>query len=50
MRKRDSKGRIMPNEGLENEKRVGNNPYVPKKGVEGTAPINTPSRGSIKYA
>lgn len=50
MRKRDSKGRIMPNEGLENDKRVGNNPYVPKKGVEGTAPINTPSRGSIKYA
>lgn len=50
MRKRDSKGRILPNEGLENDKRVGNNPYVPKKGVEGTAPINTPSRGSIKYA
>jgi hypothetical protein len=50
MRKRDSKGRILPNEGLENDKRVGNNPYVPKKGVEGVAPINTPSRGSIKYA
>ena len=50
MRKRDTNGRILPNEGLENDKRVGNNPYVPKKGVEGTAPINTPSRGSIKYA
>lgn|GEM_PF-2896255 len=50
MRKRDSKGRILPNQGLENDKRVGNNPYVPKKGVEGVAPINTPSRGSIKYA
>lgn len=50
MRKRDSKGRILPNEGLENDKRVGNNPFVPKKGVEGVAPINTPSRGSIKYA
>ncbi len=50
MRKRDSKGRIMPNEGLENDKRVGNNPFVPKKGAEGIAPINTPSRGSIKYA
>lgn len=49
MRKRDSKGRILPNEGLENDKRVGNNPFVPKKGVEGTAPINTPSRGSLKY-
>jgi len=50
MRKRDSKGRILPNQGLENDKRVGNNPFVPKKGVEGVAPINTPSRGSIKYA
>ena len=50
MRKRDSKGRIMPNKGLENEKRVGNNPYVPKKGVESVAPINTPSRGSLKYS
>jgi hypothetical protein len=50
MRKRDSKGRILPNEGLENDKRVGNNPYVPKKGVEGVAPINTPSRGSLKYS
>ena len=49
MRKRDNKGRILPNEGLENDKRVGNNPFVPKKGVEGTAPINTPSRGSLKY-
>ena len=49
MRKRDSKGRILPNEGLENDKRVGNNPFVPKKGVEGIAPINTPSRGSLKY-
>ena len=50
MRKRDSKGRIMPNKGLENDKRVGNNPYVPKKGVESVAPINTPSRGSLKYS
>lgn len=50
MRKRDSKGRILPNEGLENDKRVGNNPFVPKKGIEGTAPINRPGRGSLKYA
>ena len=49
MRKRDSKGRILPNQGLENDKRVGNNPYVPKKGIEGTAPINRPGRGSLKY-
>ena len=50
VRKRDSKGRILPNEGLEKDKRVGNNPYVPKKGIEGTAPINRPGRGSLKYA
>lgn len=49
MRKRDNKGRILPNEGLENDKRVGNNPFVPKKGIEGTAPINRPGRGSLKY-
>jgi hypothetical protein len=50
MRKRDSKGKILPNKGLENDKRVGNNPYVKRKGVEGVAPIDTPSRGSIKHA
>lgn len=50
IRKRDSKGRVLPNKGLENDKRVGNNPYVPQKGVEGVAPINTPTRGSLKYS
>jgi len=50
IRKRDSKGRVLPNNGLENDKRVGNNPFVPQKGAEGVAPINTPSRGSIKYS
>jgi hypothetical protein len=50
MRKRDSNGKILPNNGLENDKRVGNNPYVPPKGKEGIAPINTPSRGSLKNA
>jgi hypothetical protein len=50
IRKRDSQGRILPNDGLNNDKRVGNNPFVPQKGVEGVAPINTPSRGSIKYS
>ena len=49
IRKRDSKGRILPNDGLNNEKRVGNNPYVPQKGIEGIAPINRPDRGSLKY-
>jgi hypothetical protein len=50
IRKRDSKGRVLPNNGLENDKRVGNNPFVPKKGAEGVAPINTPTRGSLKYS
>jgi len=50
IRKRDSQGRILPNDGLENDKRVGNNPFVPQKGAEGVAPINTPSRGSLKYS
>jgi hypothetical protein len=50
IRKRDSKGRILPNDGLNNDKRVGNNPYVPQKGAEGVAPINTPTRGSLKYS
>ena len=48
-RKRE-KGKFLPNDGLKNDKRVGNVPYVPQKGVEGVAPIDTPSRGSIKYA
>jgi len=50
IRKRDSKGRILPNDGLNNDKRVGNNPFVPQKGREGIAPIDTPSRGSLKYS
>ena len=48
LRKRDSKGRILPNKGLENDKRVGNVPFLPRKGAEGVAPIDTPSRGSLK--
>lgn len=50
IRKRDAKGRVLPNKGLENDKRVGNNPYVKPKGEEGVAPINTPTRGSLKYS
>jgi len=48
LRKRDSKGNILPNKGLENDKRVGNVPFLPRKGAEGVAPIDTPSRGSLK--
>lgn len=50
IRKRDAKGRVLPNKGLENDKRVGNNPYVKPKGEEGIAPIDTPTRGSLKYS
>lgn len=42
------KGKFLPNKGLDNEKRVGNNPYVKQKGTEAVAPITTPSRGSLK--
>jgi hypothetical protein len=49
MRKRDEKGRIMPNKGLENEKRVGNVPYVPQKGLEGQTPYSMPNHASLKY-
>jgi hypothetical protein len=44
-RKRDSKGRIMKNEGMKNEKKVGNNPYIVQKGAESIAPIDTPNKG-----
>lgn len=41
-------GKFLPNEGMTNEKRVGNTPYVKQKGEEAVAPITTPSRGSLK--
>jgi len=47
-RKRGKDGAFLPNKGLENDKRVGNNPFVPAKGKEGIAPIDTPTRGSLK--
>ena len=47
-RKRE-KGKFLPNKGLENDKLVGNVPYVQKKGIEGVAPIDRPGRGSLKY-
>lgn len=46
-RKRE-KGKFMPNDGLKNDIRVGNVPFVPRKGKEGVAPIDTPNRGSLK--
>lgn len=47
LRKRDASGKFLPNKGMDNEKRVGNNPYVKQKGSESIAPINTPSRGYV---
>jgi hypothetical protein len=47
-RKRNENGRFLPNKGLENDKRVGNVPFLPPKGEEGIAPIDTPTRGSLK--
>jgi hypothetical protein len=42
-------GKFLPNDGLKNDQLVGNNPFVVQKGFEGIAPINTPTRGSLKY-
>jgi len=47
--RKQEKGKFLPNKGLENDKRVGNVPYVKPKGIEGIAPINRPGRGSLKY-
>lgn len=48
--RKQEKGKFLPNKGLENDTRVGNVPYVKPKGFESVAPINTPSRGSLKYS
>jgi hypothetical protein len=42
-------GKFMPNDGLKNDKRVGNVPFLPQKGMEGVKPIDTRDRGSLKY-
>ncbi len=47
--RKQEKGKFLPNKGLDNDKRVGNVPYVKPKGIEGIAPINRPGRGSLKY-
>ena len=48
--RKQEKGRFLPNKGLDNDKRVGNVPYVKPKVIEGIAPINRPGRGSLKYS
>jgi len=50
-RKRD-KGRFLPKsktDSMENDKRVANVPYVPQKGEEAIAPINTPNKGRLNF-
>jgi len=44
-RKKTSKGRFLPNEGLKNDRRVGNAPFIKQKGKESIAPIDTPNKG-----
>jgi hypothetical protein len=48
-RKRAANGQVLPNDGLKNDVRVANVPYVKRKGVESVAPIKTPTRGSLLY-
>jgi len=40
-------GRFLPNKGMTNEKRVGNNPFIKQKGDEAIAPYDTPNHGKI---
>ena len=46
VRKRE-KGKVMPNEGMKNERKVGNNPFVKQKGEEATAMIDTQNKGRL---
>lgn len=40
-------GRFLPNKGMSNETRVGNNPFIVQKGDEAIAPYDTPNHGKI---
>ena len=51
-RKRDANGKFLPrstDQGLENDKRVANVPFVPQKGDESIAPIDTASKGRLNF-
>ena len=37
----------MPSEGLKNEVRVGNNPFIKQKGTEAIAPYDMPNYGKL---
>lgn len=48
--RKDEKGKFLPKsktDEMENDKRVGNVPYVPKKGQEGDRPIDRPKKGYL---
>tara|TARA_R110000822_G_scaffold138119_4_gene275717 strand:- start:3071 stop:5140 length:2070 start_codon:yes stop_codon:yes gene_type:complete len=46
-RKTNPDGTFMPNEGLTNERRVGNNPFIKQKGTESIAPYDMPNNGKV---
>ena len=46
-RKSNPDGTFMPNKGLTNETRVGNNPFIVQKGTESIAPYDTPNNGKV---
>ena len=46
-RKRNVDGTFMPSKGLDNEKRVGNNPFIRQKGTEAIAPYDMPKHAKV---
>ena len=46
-RKSNPDGTFMPNKGLTNETRVGNNPFIVQKGIESIAPYDKPNHGKV---
>tara|TARA_R100001480_G_scaffold32705_3_gene44163 strand:+ start:4109 stop:6448 length:2340 start_codon:yes stop_codon:yes gene_type:complete len=46
-RKRNPDGTFMPSKGLDNEIRVGNNPFIRQKGSEAVAPYDMPNHAKV---
>jgi hypothetical protein len=46
-RKRNPDGTFMPSKGLDNEVRVGNNPFIRQKGTEAIAPYDMPKHAKV---
>jgi len=46
-RKRNPDGTFLPSEGMKNEVRVGNNPFVKQKGTESVAPYDMPNHAKL---